>query len=56
MYHFTIVDLLMNNVLLTLMSSVLTLVNSVIVVEHSEQGFDVSEHCSVLILVDTGFF
>ena len=45
------------------MSSVLTLVNSVIVVEHSEQGFDVSEcrfdvneHCSVLILVDTGFF
>jgi hypothetical protein len=25
------------------MSSVLTLVNSVIVVDHSEQGFDVSE-------------
>ena len=45
------------------MSSVLTLVNRVIVVDHSEQGFDVSErrfdvneHCSVLILVDTGFF
>ena len=45
------------------MSSVLTLVNSVIVVDHSEQGFDVSEHsfdvnehCSVLILSNGHWF